>query len=75
MNNLTLFESPQFGRVRAIQIEGKPYFAASDVARALGYSNPRDAILRHCRGVAKHDGVSTTVNQHGKATDLYYTQD
>lgn len=28
---------------------------ASDVAKALGYSNVSDAILRHCRWVVKHD--------------------
>lgn len=34
----------------------------------LGYSNPRDALARHCRGVVKHDGVSLTTNQHGTTT-------
>ena len=54
MNNLTLFESPQFGRVRTIQIEGKPYFVASDIAKCLGYKEPHKAVQRHCRYGMKH---------------------
>lgn len=35
---------------------------------ALGYSNTRDALNRHCKGVVKRDGVSVTTNQHGTST-------
>lgn len=38
---------------------GEPLFVASDVAKVLGYANPRDAIARHTKGVAKHDTLST----------------
>lgn len=69
MNELKIFENPEFGSVRTVEINGKPYFVASDVAKALGYANPRDAILRHCKGVVKHDGVSNTTNQHGTTTE------
>lgn len=55
MNELQIFNNEEFGSVRTIEIDGKPYFSASDVATALGYSNPRDAISRHCKGVVKHD--------------------
>lgn len=44
-------------------------FCATDVAKALGYSNPYDAISRHCKGVVKHEGVSQTTNQHGTTTN------
>lgn len=54
-NQLQIFNNEQFGQVRMVEIENKPYFAAIDIANALGYSNPRDAIKRHCRWVAKHD--------------------
>lgn len=53
MNNLTLFENPQFGQVRTVQIDGKPYFVASDIARALGYKKPENAIKQHCRYTLK----------------------
>lgn len=55
MNELQIFNNEEFGQVRTIEIEGKPYFVGKDVANALGYSNPRDAISRHCKGVVKHD--------------------
>lgn len=69
MNELKIFENEEFGKVRTAEIDGKPYFAGTDVAKALGYSNPRDAIIRHCRYVVKHDGVSITKNQHGVETE------
>ena len=55
MNELQIFNNPEFGEIRTIEENGKTLFCGSDVAKALGYSNPRDALLRHCRGVAKHD--------------------
>ena len=55
MNELQIFKNEEFGEVRTIEIDGKPYFSSTDVATALGYSNPRDAIARHCKGVVKHD--------------------
>lgn len=55
MDNLQIFNSEEFGEIRTIEINGKPYLVAIDVATALGYQNPRDAISRHCKGVVKHD--------------------
>ena len=69
MNNLTIFESPEFGSIRTVEEDGKVLFCAKAVAAALGYKNTRDAINRHCRGVVKRDGVSRTTNQHGVTTE------
>ena len=55
MNDLHIFTNPDFGEVRTIEENGAVMFCGSDVAKALGYSNPRDAISRHCRGVVKRD--------------------
>nr|DAP38860.1 MAG TPA: repressor domain protein [Bacteriophage sp.] len=55
MNDLQIFESSEFGKIRTVEIDGKPYFVATDVARALGYSNPRKAVNDHCKGVTKCD--------------------
>jgi prophage antirepressor-like protein len=55
MNELQFFNSEEFGEIRTIEIDGKPYFVGTDVAKALGYSNPRKAILDHCKGVTKRD--------------------
>ena len=55
MNHLQIFNSEEFGEIRTIDIDGKPYFVGTDVTKALGYSNPRKAILDHCKGVTKRD--------------------
>lgn len=55
MDELQIFNSGEFGEIRTIEIDGKPYFVGADVAKALGYNNPRDAVSRHCKGVVKRD--------------------
>lgn len=50
MNELQIFESNEFGRIRMIEIKGKAYAVGVDVARALGYANPSKAVLDHCKG-------------------------
>lgn len=54
-NALHVFKNSSFGPLRTIEEDGKILFCATDVAKALGYINPRDAISRHCRGVVKRD--------------------
>lgn len=58
MNNIQVFENEEFGNIRTIEINEKPYFVGVDVAKALGYSNPRDALSRHCKGVVKRDTLT-----------------
>ena len=40
--------------MRIIDDNGKPLFCGSDVAKALGYARPKDAISAHCKGAVKH---------------------
>lgn len=47
MNELQVFNNPEFGQIRTVTIENEPWFVGKDVAAALGYSNPRDAIQKH----------------------------
>ena len=47
MNELKLFTNDEFGQVRVIEIEGKPYFVGKDVAKILGYSDTKSAIADH----------------------------
>ena len=47
MNDLQIFNNPDFGNIRATVISGEPYFVGKDVAEALGYSNTNDAISKH----------------------------
>ena len=51
--NIEIFNNEEFGHVRIIEENGSFLFCASDVAKALGYSNIRGTIKRHCRGVLK----------------------
>lgn len=53
-NMIQVFENKEFGKVRTIEENGKVMFVASDVAKALGYSRPADAITAHCKGSVKH---------------------
>lgn len=55
MNELQIFKNRDFGQVRTIEIDGKPYFVAGDVANALGYAEPAKAIRTHCKGVSEMD--------------------
>lgn len=54
MNELQIFNNEEFGEIRMVEIEGKPYFMASDIAKALGYARPNDAISAHCKATVKH---------------------
>ena len=45
MNELKIFENPEFGKVRTMEINGEPYFVGKDVAEILGYERPAKAIL------------------------------
>jgi prophage antirepressor-like protein len=49
-NNIQIFRNSQFGEVRVTEIDGKTYFVGIDVARALGYADPKGAVSRHCKG-------------------------
>lgn len=53
-NELEIFKNEEFGEVRIIIVNNKPYFCASDVAKSLGYKRPNDAISAHCRATVKH---------------------
>lgn len=50
MNELKGFYSDQFGAIRAVNIDGEPWFNATDITTALGYRNSRDATERDFRG-------------------------
>lgn len=54
MQNMQMFESPEFGQVRTLIENGEILFCGLDVAKALGYTKPHDALKRHCRYSAKH---------------------
>ncbi|WP_010651611.1 phage antirepressor [Oceanobacillus massiliensis] len=53
MSNLTIFNNIEFGEIRTLEINDKPFFCGSDVAKALGYAKPQNAIVAHCRYALK----------------------
>lgn len=61
-------EEQIFNDIRTIETsEGKIFFCAVDVARVLGYSNPHDAIVRHCKsdGVVIHEVIDSMGRTQG----------
>lgn len=47
MNELKVFNSPEFGQVRTFDKDGEPWFVGKDVATILGYERTADAIRAH----------------------------
>lgn len=47
MNELKVFNNPEFGEIRTLEINHEPYFVGKDVAEILGYSNTKDALASH----------------------------
>lgn len=55
MNEIQIFNNPDFGEVRTLEENGVVLFCGSDVAKALGYAVPRKALFDHCKGVLKRN--------------------
>ena len=66
MNELEIFKNEEFGEIRTVVIENEPWFVGRDVATALGYAKPENAIATH---VEKEDKYTTTLKQ-GNGTNL-----
>lgn len=49
-NMMASFSSKEFGQIRVIQEKGKCLFCGLDIAKALGYKRPADAVTAHCKG-------------------------
>ena len=47
MNEVIIFNNPEFGQVRTVNVDGEPWFVGKDVADALGYENASDALNKH----------------------------
>lgn len=53
MNNLQIFNNPEFGQVRTITEGNNILFCASDVAKSLGHTNPTKAVNKFCTHTVK----------------------
>ena len=60
MNKVSIFEHPEFGRIRTLEIDGKIWFCASDVAAALEIPAGSPVLLvkrLHETNQREHDDV------------------
>jgi len=74
MNDLQVFQNSEFGELRVLEQDGKPYFPATACAKVLGYKRPADAITAHCKGSVKYRVPTNGGNQELKFIpegDLY----
>ena len=53
-----VFENSEFGKVRMMEVNGQVMFGGSDVAKALGYAKPTNAIAAHCKGALKRSTLT-----------------
>ena len=53
MNEIQIFNNPDFGEIRTLEENGAVLFCGKDVAAALGYARPKDAIAAHAKGAVK----------------------
>jgi len=74
VNDLQLFNNPEFGAVRAVEVDGEPWFVGKDVAQALGYNDTDQALRKHVddedKLTRRFDGSGqersmTTINESG----------
>ena len=67
MNDIKIFNSPDFGNVRTMMIDNEPWFVGKDVACALGYANPKNAVPKH---VSEEDKLSTQIEYSGQRREV-----
>lgn len=70
------FSHPEFGELRVLTINGEQWFVAKDVATALGYAKPNNALNAHCKGDALIQGITDNLGREQQARfitegDLY----
>ena len=68
MNNLQIFNSPEFGQVRTIQQNGEPWFVGKDVSEILGYKDTSDAMKKH---VDIEDKLTRRFADSGQNREMY----
>lgn len=67
MNELQIFNSEEFGDIRTITIDNEPWFVGIDVAKSLGYANPKNAVPKH---VSEEDKLSTQIEYAGQRREV-----
>lgn len=76
MNDIQKFTNDEFGTIRTVEHDGKVMFCGKDVATALGYAKPNNALNAHCKGDALIRGITDNLGREQQARfitegDLY----
>lgn len=82
MNDLQIFNHPDFGAVRTVTIDDEPWFVLKDVCGTLGISNHRmtaDRLDADEKGVSQIDTLGgtqdmTVINESGLYSQTKYSQ-
>ena len=68
MNEIQIFNSPEFGEIRTVMIDGEPWFVGKDVAHSLGYEKERNAVQKYVdtedalkQGILTNGGIQEMV--------------
>lgn len=67
MNELQIFNSEEFGDIRTVTIDNEPWFVGIDVAKSLGYANPKNAVPKH---VSEEDKLNTQIEYAGQRREV-----
>lgn len=67
MNELQIFNSEEFGEIRTVTIDNEPWFVGIDVAKSLGYANPKNAVPKH---VSEEDKLGTQIEYAGQRREV-----
>lgn len=74
MNDIMIFNNPEFGEIRTVEVGGEPWLVGLDAAQALGYQNGSRDINRHVdeedrKNISIYDGTQnrtmTIINESG----------
>lgn len=66
MQELKIFENSEFGAVRALEVDGAPWFVGKDVAEVLGYTDPNKTLAMHVDDDDKlNDKTASSLGQRG----------
>ncbi len=70
INNLQIFSNTEFGEIEVIVLDGKEWFGATQIAKALGYANPYKAVIDHC----KEDGLTKreVIDSMGRTQEMKF---
>ena len=81
MNDILVFNNPDFGDIRTVMINDEPWFVGKDVAEALGYAKARNSINTHVFDDDKKDAPiqgtlggtqnMTVINESGLYTRIF----